>query len=173
MDQPTNYKHKIDFLLSNNTSLIKSTQSTVKSKYKKRKCNECNKSRKFLNESHQICHVCYKTKMVYKYGSSGNKVIDDFIKKTQVNLVNNNGKMEFVPYEQFENVEFIAEGGFSKIYKATWIDGPVSNYSHKTNIRNKYYSVVLKKINDSKNMTSKELNEVYSILSNLTTKFYY
>jgi hypothetical protein len=27
--------------------------------------------------------------------------------------------MEFVPYEQFKNVEFIAKGGFSRIYKAT------------------------------------------------------
>jgi len=32
--------------------------------------------------------------------------------------------MEFVSYDRFKNVEFIAEGGFSKIYKATWIHGP-------------------------------------------------
>uniref|UniRef100_U9U112 Uncharacterized protein n=1 Tax=Rhizophagus irregularis (strain DAOM 181602 / DAOM 197198 / MUCL 43194) TaxID=747089 RepID=U9U112_RHIID len=33
--------------------------------------------------------------------------------------------MEFVPYDRFEDVEFIAEGRFNKIYKATWFDGPI------------------------------------------------
>ncbi|RGB40413.1 hypothetical protein C1646_687876 [Rhizophagus diaphanus] len=102
-----------------NNTLIQTTQSIVKSKYKKSKCPECNKRRKPLDEKHQICHVCYKVKMVYKYGSSVNKTIDDFIKYTQINLVNSNGKIEYVPYEQFINIKFIAEVGFSKIYKAT------------------------------------------------------
>jgi hypothetical protein len=87
-----------------------------------KKCNECNRRREILNKDHQMCHVCYK------YGPSGNKVIDDFIRYTQINHVKKHGKMEFVPYEQFINVKYIAEGGFSKIYKATWIDGPVINY---------------------------------------------
>ncbi|CAB5363753.1 unnamed protein product [Rhizophagus irregularis] len=69
--------------------------------------------------------------------------------------------MEYVPYEQFINIKFIAEGGFSKIYKATWIDGPVISYNNKEDdIRSENYTVVLKKINDSKNITSKELNEL-------------
>ncbi|GBC30819.2 kinase-like domain-containing protein [Rhizophagus irregularis DAOM 181602=DAOM 197198] len=95
---------------------------------------------------------------------SGNKIIDDFIKFTQVNFVRKEGKLEFVPYEQFKNIEFIAEGGFSKIYKATWVDGPINwdNIERKSdNISRKpNYTVVLKKINDSKNITSKELNEL-------------
>ncbi|GET50958.1 kinase-like domain-containing protein [Rhizophagus irregularis DAOM 181602=DAOM 197198] len=73
-------------------------------------------------------------------------------------------KLEFVPYEQFKNIEFIVEGGFSKIYKATWVDGPINwdNIERKSdNISRKpNYTVVLKKINDSKNITSKELNEL-------------
>jgi hypothetical protein len=69
MEQTINYKHKIDFLLSNNTFLI---QSTVISKYKKKKCSECNKRRKTLDKNHQICHVFYnKIKLVYKYDPSG------------------------------------------------------------------------------------------------------
>ena len=162
MYQLTNYKHKIDFLLiSNDTSL---TQTIVKSKYKKKKCNECNKRRKALDENHQICHVCYKMKAIFK--PSGNKVIDDFIRYTQINLVKYKGKMEFVPYEQFKNVEFIAEGGFSKIYKATWIDGPITRGWNNRNLtRRSNETVVLKKLNNSKNITTKELNEViHSIL---------
>ena len=70
--------------------------------------------------------------------------------------------MEFVPYDQFKNIEFIAEGGFSKIYKATWIDGPVIDYD--TMCRDNFNcTVVLKKLNNSKSITSKELNEVCTI----------
>src|SRR6266496_4179935 len=98
MDQLTNYKH--NSLISNDTLLIQPA-TIVKSKYKKKKCNECNKRRKPLDESHQICHVCYRVKMIYKLKLSGNKIIDDFIKYTQVNLIKEEGKMEFVPYEQF------------------------------------------------------------------------
>ena len=71
--------------------------------------------------------------------------------------------MEFVPYDQFNNIEFIAEGGFSKIYKATWIDGPVKSYNYTNKIRQKNCTVVLKKLNNSKNITSKELNEVRTV----------
>ena len=66
----------------------------------------------------------------------------------------------FVPYDRFKNVEFIAEGGFSKIYKATWVDGPITGWSYQSYNRKKNYTVVLKKLNNSKEITSKELNEV-------------
>src|SRR5688572_20967507 len=105
MDQFTN---KIDFLISSDTSLIQPTQTVPEPNRNKNKCNECNKRRKFLDESHQICHVCHE---YYKrVALSGNKVIDDFIKYTQTNYANKKGNMIFVPYDRFKNVEFIAEG---------------------------------------------------------------
>ena len=162
MDQLNNHKHKIDLLISKDTSLIQPTQTIVK-KNKRIRCGECKKKRTPLDKSHQICHVCYKTKAVFRQKPSGNKVIDDFIKHTQINNVKKKGKMEFVPHDQFKNIEFIAEGGFSKIYKATWTDGPVISYKNKRDIRKKDCTVVLKKLNNSKNITSKELNEVRTI----------
>jgi hypothetical protein len=160
-----NYKHKIDFLLPNNAFLVRPTQTVVKSKYKKRKCNECNKRRKTLDNHHQICHVCYKIKMVFKYDPSGNKIIDDFIRYTQINLVKANGKIEFVPYKQFKDVEFIAEGGLAKFIKLLGLMAQFLIIVTKMFIRYlNNYTVVLKKINNSKNITTKELNEVQSIL---------
>ncbi|GBB86409.1 hypothetical protein RclHR1_12850002 [Rhizophagus clarus] len=102
--------------------------------------------------------------IIIKPKSSGNEVIEDFIKYTQRDYVRAGGKMEYVPYDQFKDIEFIAEGGFSKVYKATWIDGPINwsvfecdewNYAHKKN-----YTVVLKNLNNSNNITFKELNEL-------------
>ena len=139
--------------LSKDTSLIQPIQTRVGY------CRSCMKERTPLDESHQICHDCYKTIIEQKL--SGNKIIDDFIKYTQINYFKTWIKLNYVPHEQFKNIEFIAEGGFSKIYKATWIDGPM-NYKYD-GIRKKNYTVVLKKLNNSKNITSKELNEVCTI----------
>ncbi|CAB5181542.1 unnamed protein product [Rhizophagus irregularis] len=69
--------------------------------------------------------------------------------------------MIFVPYENFKNIEPIGEGGFSKIYKATWIDCKISNRGTLDySLRNNSQTVALKKLNDSKNITSNELNEL-------------
>jgi hypothetical protein len=158
MNQLTNYKHIIDFLIPNDTSLSQPTKTTLKPKKIHAKCNEC-KKRKPLDKSRQICRICYKMKTIFK--PSGNKIIDDFIRHTQINLIKVEGKMEFVPYDQFKNIEFIAEGGFSKIYKATWIDGPINWGINNGYISHEHiHKVVLKKLNNSKNITSKELNEV-------------
>ena len=153
MDQTNNYKRKINVSKSNDASSAPSIQLT----YKKRiRCNECHKKRKASDENHQICHICYKAKKTLK--QSGIKVIDDFIRHTQINYSKQVGRMEFVPYDQFRNIEFIAEGGFSKVYKAIWVDGPIKNVKNQSKSHN--YAVTLKKIKNSKNITSKELNEV-------------
>ncbi len=112
-----------------------------------------------------IDHLLYK---------SGNKIVDDFIKYTQSELfiqstqskLEFNMMMEFVPYNQFEDIEFIAEGGFSKVYKATWINGHIQRWN-KEEINFKWRSrstVAFKKLNNSKNITSKELNEIYNLI---------
>ncbi|GES92847.1 kinase-like domain-containing protein [Rhizophagus clarus] len=87
---------------------------------------------------------------------SGNDIIDKFIRHT---LTRNEGKMEFVPYDEFKDVEFITEGGFSKIYKATWINGPIINWND-TKQREGEMIVALKELTDSKNITSQHLNEL-------------
>src|SRR5215218_10986845 len=102
MDETTNYKRKIDF---NDTSLIQPTQTIIKNRRKRIHCSECNKKRTPLDESHQICHVCYRYK-ARELKLSGNKIIDDFIRYTQTNFIKEEGKMEFVPHDQFENIEF-------------------------------------------------------------------
>ncbi|EXX61351.1 polo kinase CDC5 [Rhizophagus irregularis DAOM 197198w] len=147
------------------------TQTIVNKR--KRKCDECKKIRN-IYENRQTCQMCYNITTLVKPKSSGNKVIDDFITHTQRNYIRSDGKLEFVPHDRFKDIEFIAEGGFSKIYKATWVDGPINwhgiereNWSF---FRLKYNNtVVLKNLNNSKNITPKELNELklfYRIFSN-------
>jgi hypothetical protein len=145
-------------------SLSQPKQAIVNTKKisKHKRCNECKRIRPFYR-NFQICCPCCNIKTILKPEQSGNKVIDDFIKYAQTNYVSGYGRLEFVPYDQFKNVEFIAEGGFSKIYKATWVDGPISlnkKRSAQNVIRDNNHTVALKKLNNSNNITSKELNEV-------------
>ncbi len=69
--------------------------------------------------------------------------------------------MEFVPYDQFKDIK--SEGKFSKsykAYKATWIDGNIQSWDEKVIDfkRNGPMQVVLKRLNNSENITS---NKVY------------
>src|SRR5438477_655363 len=102
-------------------------------------CKKCGCNRSALSGNHQICKLCYEIKVSF----SGNKVIDDFIRYTL-------GKMEFVPYNRFKNLEFIAEGGFSKIYKAIWGNGPII-YWNDGKQRRANVTVALKELNNSEN----------------------
>ena len=56
--------------------------------------------------------------------------------------------------DRFKNVEFFAEGEFSKVYKAIWTCCP-ENYSS-----NGILTIALKELNNSKYIIPKELNEV-------------
>jgi serine/threonine protein kinase len=145
----------------NNTSLILPTQRIFKPKLEYKTCIECNRARKIF--IHEICHVCHKAKSLIQ---SGNKVIDDFIRYTQTNNVYKDGKIEFVPYDKFKDIEFIAEGGFSKVYKATWTISKWSEAKQKHNRISKK-KVVLKELNNSKNIDYKELNEVRYLFNKL------
>ncbi|GET54225.1 kinase-like domain-containing protein [Rhizophagus irregularis DAOM 181602=DAOM 197198] len=52
-------------------------------------------------------------KLKFMFGKSGNAIIDDFILK--------NG-LKWIPYNKFEYVEYLSEGGFGTIYKAIWLN---------------------------------------------------
>src|SRR5688572_29171049 len=143
--QLTNFKHKIDFLISDDASTL------AKSNRKKMiKCIQCKNRRRPSKEYHKICCTCYRLDKLFK--STGYKCIDDFIKYTQYN--HQYRKMESVPYDQFKDIKFIAGGGFSRVYKA-WIKGPrfIVNKRQWEKVNK---NVALKKLNNSKNITSKE-----------------
>ena len=127
-------------------------------KYQKSEnCIRCNRKRKPLDESHKICQICYKSDTLYK--PSENKLVDDFIRNSHHSglIVN---MMEFVPFDQFKDIEFLPKVESSK---ATWIDGNIQSWNKKEMSfkRSGSMQVVLKKLNDSGNVTHEELIKVY------------
>ena len=101
----------------------------------------------------QICIICHQANLLYK--PSGNENIDEFIKYTQINFIQESSRMKFIPYDQFKNVEFIKRGRASRVYKAVWIDGPHFWNDEKEDFEHKEPNmmVALKQLNKSKNIT--------------------
>ena len=92
---------------------------------------------------------------------SGNIFVDDFIRNSQINSRRIIDIIEFVSYDQFKDIKFIA--GVDS-YVATWIDGNIESWD-KENVNLKRSSpiqVILKKFNNSENIT-KELNKVHAV----------
>ena len=63
-------------------------------------------------------------KCTMKSVSSGHLGIDKFIKNTQKKAANwADPYLEWIPYDQFQDIKEIGEGNFSVVYSATWTQG--------------------------------------------------
>ncbi|RGB41385.1 kinase-like domain-containing protein [Rhizophagus diaphanus] len=111
--------------------------------------------------------------------TSGNNDVDEFIKDTIYNAKNNKF-LEWVPFDRFEDVKQIGEGGFAKVYSAKWIDGKTNKRQDDGSWKNKEpnpIKVALKRLNGSQNISAEYLNELkihwrlYN-LDDLSLKFY-
>ncbi|RIA86645.1 hypothetical protein C1645_828968 [Glomus cerebriforme] len=93
---------------------------------------------------------------------SGNEKIDNFILEMQSKIKRSNDIVfEWIPYNQFENVKEIGEGGFAKIYSAIWTDGPLYyNKNKKVYKRSQNTKIALKCLCNSQNISNEFLNEV-------------
>ncbi|GBB90469.1 hypothetical protein RclHR1_17440002, partial [Rhizophagus clarus] len=99
---------------------------------------------------------------------SENDKIDNFIQEMQLKINNfNDIVVEWIPYDQLNNIKKIGKGGFSTVYSAEWKDGPLEyDADKKMYERHPNRVIALKCLNDSQNITNEFLNEVkeYSIV---------
>ena len=124
-------------------------------------CEECNQE----NTGYGWCKACNAKhfQQNFKNWTSGNVDIDKFIQDTQLSAKYWFYVLEWIPYDRFRNIEYIAKGGFGKVYKANWIDGYIDHWDSKNqnwerDNPNKF--VALKSLNNSKNVTLEFINEV-------------
>src|SRR5436190_92758 len=83
-------------------------------------CKKCKQPK----TSYFWCQCCPKTfQQNFKNWTSGNHDVDKFIQKMQLKAKRYYEVIERVDYDRFENVEFLAKGGFGTTYKAIWKDG--------------------------------------------------
>src|SRR5436305_4578533 len=60
--------------------------------------------------------------------TSENRDIDEFIQRMQLKAKNDGEALEWIEYDGFENIEYLAKGGFGTTYKAIWKDGNIESW---------------------------------------------
>ncbi|CAG8650924.1 12053_t:CDS:2, partial [Ambispora gerdemannii] len=115
----------------------------------------CYKCRQMLNIEYLMCPQCDLPSW-----SSGNTKVDQIILNNQ-QILSSEWWLEWIPYNQFIEIEPIGEGGFAKVYKAKWEIGYVLtiNWSAKTFERNSKTIVALKEILNSSDADMNLINE--------------
>ncbi|RGB26112.1 kinase-like domain-containing protein [Rhizophagus diaphanus] len=103
----------------------------------------------------------------YNVWISENEKIDDLIQEMQLKIDNYSDIVfEWIPYNQFINIEKVGKGGFAIVYSANWKNGPLEyDADEKIYKRNPNRVIALKYLYNSQNISDKFLNEVkkYSI----------
>ena len=123
--------------------------------------------------------------------SSGNEFIDKFIQDAQLKARDDDEVIEWIPYNRLRNIQYLAQGGFSIVYKAILLDGYISHWDSEKQQWKRYFDelkdedyenteqeniksplnenekdgwhVVLKSLNNSSNINDDFLNEVNNL----------
>src|SRR3954452_5503209 len=95
----------------------------------KRICENCNQ--KCLATLY--CEHCVRNYLKAKFSNwaSGNGDIDSLIQKCQMETLMPNTIVEWIPYDNLQNIKYLTKGGFSEIYTAIWIDGDYEEWDPK------------------------------------------
>jgi hypothetical protein len=123
-------------------------------------CNECKQPK----TCYDWCNLC-QFQQNFKNWTSGNHDIDELIQKTQLNAKVYYEVIEWIEYDRFENIEYLAKGGFGTTYKATWKDGYIRWWDFENNQWKRYEKkerkeVALKCLHNSQDITAEFLREV-------------
>jgi hypothetical protein len=109
------------------------------------------------------CPYCNSNRLRQDFDkwTSGNDYVDKLIKDNQTSAYSNH-ILEWIPYEKFTDLKFLAKGGNAKVYSATWTDGQIEKWDYGSNIwkRSEPFKIALKVLNNSKDLNEEFLNEV-------------
>ena len=127
-------------------------------------CGECNEPGTGLRWC-QPCNV-KRFKEKFKNWTSGNKDIDEFIQHSQLNAVHRTKCLEWIPFENLQDVNYVTRGGFGKIYSAEWPEGNIYSWGieYQEWDRASGITVALKSLDNSSDISTDFLNEVIKIL---------
>ena len=117
----------------------------------KQQCNNCQN----WHQATQYCEFCIRKYLENNFGNwtSWNDEIDKLIQECQQKTVVPHKVIEWVEYDQFENIEHPTEGGYATIYTATWKDGTYYKWDSERQILERFgrQKIVLKRLNNSNN----------------------
>ena len=138
----------------------KITDKELKECYKRNGlCEECRQP----NTGYEYCRSCNSQyfKQNFKNWTSGNHDVDEFIQKAQLKAKDADHIIEWIEYDKFEDVEYLAKGGFGTTFKAVWKDGPWKMNDINFQLERKGETkVALKCLHNSQDITADFLKEV-------------
>src|ERR1051325_8345977 len=104
------------------------------------------------------CEYCVRNylKANFSNWTSGNDDFDNLIQTCQMETLVPSKIVEWIPYDNLQNIKYLTEGGFSKIYTANWINGNYNEWDAKKQKLKRIgpgliYSVVLKRLENVEN----------------------
>jgi hypothetical protein len=106
------------------------------------------------------CEHCIRNDLKTNFSNwtSENNNIDNLIQKCQMESLGPNMIVRWIPYNNFQNIEYLTNGGCSKIYTAEWIDW---DSEIKAEIKEVLIQeVILKKLENVGNANKSWLEEV-------------
>ncbi|GES78447.1 kinase-like domain-containing protein [Rhizophagus clarus] len=146
------------------------------------KCEKCGEQ--YADIKHKWCRSCHidYLKRNFTNWTSGSEKIDDLVQEMQLQVNKHNDIIiEWIPYDQFNNIKEISEINFSKVYSAKWKDGPL-NYDHDKRelkrIPNRFVSLKCLKIANADEFLTKvkvhltNCKIIYGISQNPDTRYY-
>jgi hypothetical protein len=79
------------------------------------------------------CDYCVQNYLKENFSkwTSGNNDIDNLIQKCQMDMYESEKIVEWIPYNNLQNVKRLTQGGRSKIHTATWIGGRYDKWDSK------------------------------------------
>ncbi len=129
----------------------------------KRTCENCNQE----CLATLFCEHCVRNylKAEFSNWTSGNDDIDNLIQECQLKTVIPNKIAEWIPYNNFQNINYLTKGGCSEIYTAKWIDGCFIEWDSKEQQLKRFgrHNVILKRLENVESANRSWLEEVCNL----------
>jgi hypothetical protein len=130
----------------------------------RRVCENCNQKCLAI----LYCEYCVRNYLKKKFSNwtSGNDDIDNLIKECQMKSIEPDSIVEWIPYNNLENIEYLTKGGCSEIYTAEWIDGQYVKWDSKEQQLKRFGDfgsvqvVVLKRLENVNNASKNWFEEI-------------
>ena len=73
--------------------------------------------------------------------------------------------VEWIPYNNFQNIEYLTKGGFSEIYTADWIGGPYVEWDSKEQQLERFgtHKMILKRLENVESASQSWFEEVCNL----------
>ncbi|POG74079.1 kinase-like domain-containing protein [Rhizophagus irregularis DAOM 181602=DAOM 197198] len=115
------------------------------------------------------CEFCVRNYLKAKFSNwtSGNVNIDNLIQKCQLETLIPSKIVEWIPYNNLQDIKYLTKGGFSEIYTADWIDGRCEEWDSEKQQLKRFgkHEVILKRLENVESANQSWFEEAKSHLT--------